>query len=597
MFVWTDKELNEEQSAVVKDDANILLVACPGSGKTRTLTYKVANELSKLDSHKKFVIAITYTNRAADEIKERIELLGVPTKQLWIGTIHSFCNEWILKPYSSLLDVLKFGYRIMDSNESENILNEFCSEYDNPRITHWDCGHYATTTGIVQKIQYGNKYNSVSEVLQNYFGYLEENKFISYELMLLYSHQLLDENPVIASTLSKLFEIILVDEYQDTKEIQYHIISKLWNSGQGATRALIVGDPNQTIYGGLGGYPIDISDLENLSGLKFKRLELEQNYRSSSSIVDYFDKYKTFENVVLASGKEKDYASIVSFNNQVHVDNLVKEMSRLLRHNVEELGIDPNEICILGPQWIHLAPISRSLMIEMPEYNFNGPGMAPFSRDLDNFWYKLSRIVLTEASPRMYLRRLRWANEVLGELEDSGFNIDNINHKIILRTCNAITIDEINGLKYLKSFFETFLEILNIDITTNNALSESFTSFFDSSQKRIDRIKNEGNDFIEHIDSFKKVFQQKDGTTISTIHGVKGAEFDTVIAFGLLQGYVPHFLDSGGDESANRLLYVIGSRARKNLHLISETGRRNRRGVLYTPTNVLARVNHTYDEV
>lgn len=96
MFVWTDKELNEEQSAVVKDDANILLVACPGSGKTRTLTYKVASELSKLDSHKKFVIAITYTNRAANEIKERIELLGVSTNQLWIGTIHSFCNEWIL---------------------------------------------------------------------------------------------------------------------------------------------------------------------------------------------------------------------------------------------------------------------------------------------------------------------------------------------------------------------------------------------------------------------------------------------------------------------------------------------------------------------
>jgi superfamily I DNA/RNA helicase len=188
MFVWTDKELNEEQSAVVRDNDNILLVACPGSGKTRTLTYKVANELSKLESHKKFVIAITYTNRAANEIKERIELLGVPTEQLWIGTIHSFCNEWILKPYSSLLEKLKFGYRIMDSNESENILSEYCAEYDNPRITHWDCGHYATTTGIVQKIQYGYKYDSVCEVLENYFRYLEKNKFVSYELMLLYAY-------------------------------------------------------------------------------------------------------------------------------------------------------------------------------------------------------------------------------------------------------------------------------------------------------------------------------------------------------------------------------------------------------------------------
>ena len=597
MFVWTDKELNEEQSVVVKDNANILLVACPGSGKTRTLTYKVANELSKLDSHKKFVIAITYTNRAANEIKERIELLGVATNQLWIGTIHSFCNEWILKPYSALLEVLKFGYRIIDSNESENLLNDFCASYDYPRITHWDCGHYASINGIVQGIQYGSKFNNVSEALDDYFAYLEENKFISYELMLLYSHQLLDENPVIASTLSKLFEIILVDEYQDTKEIQYHIISKIWHSGQGVTRALIVGDPNQTIYGGLGGYPIEKDELEKLAGLEFKKLELEQNYRSSLQIVDYFDKYKTFENVVLASGKEKDYDSTISFNNQVHVDNLVKEISRLLKHNVEELGIDPNEICILGPQWIHLAPISRNLMIEMPEYSFNGPGMAPFSRDIENFWYKLSRIVLTEASPRMYLRRLRWANEVLKDLEDSGCNVDKITHKTVLRVCNNISIDEDNGLIYLQSFFETFLENLNIDIAANISLTESFTSFFDSSKKRIDRIKKEGNDFIEHIDNFKKVFQQKDGTTISTIHGIKGAEFDTVIAFGLLQGYIPHSMDANGDETANRLLYVVGSRARKNLHLISEIGRKNWKNELYYPTDVLSRLNHPYDEI
>ena len=141
------------------------------------------------------------------------------------------------------------------------------------------------------------------------------------------------------------------------------------------------------------------------------------------------------------------------------------------------------------------------------------------------------------------------------------------------------------------------MENLNIDISTNISLTESFTSFFDSSKKRIDRIKKEGNDFIEHIDSFKKVFQQKDGTTISTIHGVKGAEFDTVIAFGLLQGYVPHSMDANGDETANRLLYVVGSRARKNLHLISETGRKNWKNIPYYPTDVLSQIIHQYDEL
>ena len=100
-MTFLDK-LNPQQRQVCVNEGNILLKACPGSGKTRTITYKIAYELSKLESNKQYIVAITYTNRAADEIKERIELLGVDTEQLWIGTIHSFCVEWILKPYHML---------------------------------------------------------------------------------------------------------------------------------------------------------------------------------------------------------------------------------------------------------------------------------------------------------------------------------------------------------------------------------------------------------------------------------------------------------------------------------------------------------------
>ncbi len=126
MCVWNDKDLNAEQLDAITDDNNILLVACPGSGKTRTLTYKIAFELSKLTDTKKYIIAITYTNRAADEIKERIELLGVNTKQLWIGTIHAFCLEWIIRPYSLYIHQLKKGFRVTNSYDSEEIISELC---------------------------------------------------------------------------------------------------------------------------------------------------------------------------------------------------------------------------------------------------------------------------------------------------------------------------------------------------------------------------------------------------------------------------------------------------------------------------------------
>jgi len=111
MFVWNPGDLNPEQEAAIAEERSVFLVACPGSGKTRTLTYKIARELSKLQpDDNKWVIAITYTHRAADEIHERIENLGVDTSKLWIGTIHSFCLEWIIKPYAIYHDALKNGF-------------------------------------------------------------------------------------------------------------------------------------------------------------------------------------------------------------------------------------------------------------------------------------------------------------------------------------------------------------------------------------------------------------------------------------------------------------------------------------------------------
>lgn len=121
MFVWDATELNPEQAAAVEEPSSVFLVACPGSGKTRTLTYKIAYELSQR-TDKRIVVAITYTHRAADEIQERIEVLGVDTSALWIGTIHSFCLEWIIKPYGIYVPELARGYTVLDRFDREKIL-------------------------------------------------------------------------------------------------------------------------------------------------------------------------------------------------------------------------------------------------------------------------------------------------------------------------------------------------------------------------------------------------------------------------------------------------------------------------------------------
>jgi superfamily I DNA/RNA helicase len=172
-----------------------------------------------------------------------------------------------------------------------------------------------------------------------------------------------------------------------------------------------------------------------------------------------------------------------------------------------------------------------------------------------------------------------------------------LTRKSLLKECNKIRIDEGDGLTYLQKFFETLFSILAIDFRLFPLLQEHHKAFFESSQVRIDRLKKEGTEFIGSIETFRKVFQSRTGITISTIHGVKGAEFDTVIAYALLEDMVPHFNDPNGQESAMKLLYVIGSRARKNLHLISERGRTQYSGKEYEATRKLAACKFDYDQV
>lgn len=573
MFVWEKGSLNDEQENAIFEKESVFLIACPGSGKTRTLTYKIAYELSRLKSDKEFVIALTYTNNAADEIKERVELLGVDASQLWIGTIHSFCMEWILKPYRLYSERLKEGFKVINSFDSEKILTELCTPYKNEKITYWDCGIIAKTGGFHLTCLDTRKHNSLKKIINEYFKILKKNSQIDFEQILFYSYKVLQEKLVISQILSKLFPFILIDEYQDTKEIQYHIISKILNASKGISKTLIVGDPNQSIYDSLGGYPMPKKDLEKLLGFTLTPLSLDKNYRSSAAIIGYFDYYKTFETDIIAFGRDKDFQSLITYNSVVSVDELIEEIAQLILFNVEKGGISPNEICIAAPQWVHIASITRKLIIRLPNYSFDGPGMAPFSRDIENFWFKVSRLALTEPSPYMYVRRLRWSKEILNELDTAGMDVSGISNKDFLKICNSMQINETDGLNYLRLFFDQVCQQLKISYTNFPLLNEHYISFFASSENRIQKLIAEGNNFIGEIENFRKVFRQKDGITVSTIHGVKGEEYDTVIGFALLQDYVPHFNDPNGHINSKKLLYVLASRARKNLHLISETSR------------------------
>jgi len=233
----------------------------------------------------------------------------------------------------------------------------------------------------------------------------------------------------------------------------------------------------------------------------------------------------------------------------------------------------------------------------LPDYSFSGPGMVPFARDIDNFWYKLSRIILTEASPQLYIRRSRWAGEVIAALDLADINTAAITRKSLLRASNAISSAETDGLKYLLECFDALSAALGIDRASSPMLVEHYDAFVEGSQRRLDRLVADGATAIAEVAMFRKVFNEKTGITVSTIHGVKGAEFEAVIAFGLLEGMVPHFNEGDKIAAANKLLYVICSRAKKNLHLISEAGRRRGQNNVYQPTDILLACSFGYDQI
>lgn len=454
-------ELNDEQIAAINYPGSIFLTACPGSGKTKTLTYKIASELTKIKNHRDFIVAITYTHRAADEILERVENLGIDTNQLWIGTIHSFCLEWILRPYAIYEPRLQSGFTIINQPDADALLDNICAKSGIANITSQDCGYYFKNRKATPLNSDPKKHEYIRHILKLYFRALKEARMIDFELILYFSNKLLEKHPSIGLNLANLFKHILLDEYQDTKEIQYEIICAIFEASAGKTKAFIVGDPNQAIFKTLGGYPIEFDDFVRMSKLDVKNFSLTTNYRSSKKIVDYFSEFSLNETPVVPLSKWRDYPSIITYDKKINANKLEDEIVSLIEYSMNTLKIDQDQICVIGPQWQSLAKLTRHLMARLPDCDFDGPGMVPFGRELDNFWYKLSKLCLSEPAPDMYLRRLRWASEVIRDLQEQGIACQHTKNQL-LKQLNLIQVNEKNGMLYLEFFFQKILRTIKL---------------------------------------------------------------------------------------------------------------------------------------
>ncbi|MFP4921175.1 UvrD-helicase domain-containing protein [Staphylococcus coagulans] len=579
--------LNTFQLAAINEEKNALVLACPGSGKTLVLTLKIAKELEKLTKRTDRIVALTFTNRAADEIDRRINTMGIDISQLWTGTIHSFCLQWIIKPYGIYLFELQKSYTILDEFKAMELKDNFKSKFGIPKyddfLTRRDKnGNYVNMT---------EKYNNAAK---SYHKHLLENNLIDFDLILYFSYYLITKYSQIANNLARLLKYFFIDEFQDTQDLQYAIVGEIIKASSGDCKIFLVGDPDQAIFNSLGGVvktPSEIS--KDIGGYTIKQLGLSNNYRSTERLIKLYSKFQSTSLVIKSQADYRDEQGIIFFDKSIHKDDLVNSITEIIKEEIAK-GVPPNDICILAPQWSFLTSIARKLRANLPDLDFDSPGLTLLPRNKDNFWFKLARLILISKDASMYLVRLKWAKELLEELTiitSIPTVIDNNSCRILLKKINSIHVCNEDAIKYLEKSFKYFFEIIDFEYSSSDLLKEQWDSFFNGIQRRY--LNPDFKNVPKDINYMKKMFNSKEGIVVNTCQGVKGEEFHTVIAFGLLRGYLPHWNQIINQPinkeiiESNKLLYVLCSRAKKNIYLFSETGRKTAKGVHYKVNNEL----------
>lgn len=585
-------KLSVEQQSAVDSDENVYITACPGSGKTRALTARIARGVEELAHKNNKVLAVTFTNRAANEIEVRLEEnYTLKSGNVWAGTIHSFALEWILRPYASYSVMLNSGYSIADEFETRRILNRLKADkglrvFDNVNTTF-------NRQGVVE-----NRDLLAKEVETEYRQILSSRKKIDFDQSLYFAFQLMNTRPEIARTLSDIFTHICVDEVQDIQDLQYAILAKIFNESHKKPHLFFVGDENQAIFDGIGGKSLSLAELNSeFVGSNVKHLSFIDNYRSTQRLVDYFSAFRGVQGGVSKAEHKDEHGTISFFNQSVEKDNLAEVISDLITTELNN-GTKENDICVIAPQWAPIRSMTKTLITLLPHVKFDAPALSPFHGQQDNLWLIVAKLILTEPSGRLLSVRIRWANELLNRLNEVHHHLCDVTPKKLLKIMNSFLSNTLVGTEYLEECFRFMLDKLSIDLTTDVSLLEQFELFF---EKATSNIENNNGQYENTIVALKSFFKASTGVVVNSCHGVKGEEYKTVIAFGLLNGFVPHWNDiinqpaHVGQNAQSKMLYVIASRAKEKLFLLAECGRRTQGGNPYETSSILNSYNYQYD--
>lgn len=613
--------LNKEQKeAVLYNDGPLLIIAGAGSGKTRAITYKIAYLVENgIDPQN--ILAITFTNKAASEMKERVEnLLGNNSKKVFISTFHKFCGR-VLRVYIESIGYNR-NFSIYDSDDQKRLLTKIIKDlgYDDKKVkaraaaNHISyCKNHNISLDDYKKSSRSDMERIFARCFEEYESRMFKNNAIDFDDMLLLTVKVLKTNEAARELLSSKFKYILVDEYQDTNLVQFEIIKLLTKDNN--SFLTVVGDDDQSIYKFRGADIRNILEFEHAFS-NAKVIKLTQNYRSTNNIL-------SVANSVIKNNKgrkqkelwsengdgaritfteyEDDSKESYSIINDIKKKGDYKNTAILYRTNAQSRKFE--EMCVtfsipytlvggvnfyerkeikdvLSYMHILVNPNDTNSLFRIINVPKRGIGETTLAKileyagenDLTPFEAIFSADKI-DLSPKMK-EKIKGFVELILELKSEN-EIDGIIDRLLKNCYEEYLMDEY-GDEEGKDRLENINELRNKAITFKNTYPENA----DNDILR-DLAKNMSahvilEDFLYEIvlvSDIDELNNNDEKLTLMSLHASKGLEYSNIYLTGMNEGIFPSYQAMTADDSdaeieeERRLCYVGMTRAKENLYL------------------------------
>ncbi|WP_188455208.1 DNA helicase PcrA [Virgibacillus oceani] len=607
------KGLNKEQQQAVKHtDGPLLIMAGAGSGKTRVLTHRIAYLLSEKEVAPRNVLAITFTNKAAREMKERVrKLVGVDSEQIWVSTFHSMCVRILRR------DIDRIGYNrnftILDSSDQLSVIKQIIKNLNidpkkfDPRamLSQISSAKNELITPEEYSSNVGNFYEKqVAKIYVAYHKMLKKNQSLDFDDLIMQTIHLFKRVPEVLEYYQRRFQYIHVDEYQDTNHAQYYLVKQLANRFQ---NLCVVGDSDQSIYRWRG------ADIQNI--LSFEKdypsaraVFLEQNYRSTKAILQAANKViqnnpgRKPKNLWTDNEDGKNihyYQGATEQEEALFVTDKIQELTR-------ESGFSPNEIAILYRTNAQSRAIEATLMKSTIAYQMVG-GQKFYERKEIKDLTSYLRLITNPDDDISFERVVNVPKRGIGKTSIDRLRAYATEHGLSFYDAvkevdfTGVSKKAANALAEFAALIRTLTQQQEFLTATDMVEAVLERTGYEKMLKAENTIESQSRlenleEFMTVTKDFEKTSEDKtlvafltdlaliadidrvdeddpnneEKITLMTLHAAKGLEFPVVFLIGMEENVFPHsrsLFDNDEMEEERRLAYVGITRAEKELYL------------------------------